>query len=130
MLGVPFVWVLYSGLQPSVWSIATLRVALVENLSLLVKIQHRFGGMPQGSVGHRFPVGIVEHCRDAVALSLLVAADAEFRVDHEFRIPIIIINKRAHSKVGYAYLRRGKEGYATVYSGDAPHVLVFEIAAV
>ena len=130
MFGIPFIGILYSGLQPSVWSIASLRIALVENLSFFVEIEHRLSRLPQGSIGDCLSRSIIKHCRDAIACATLRIEHSKLRGDNEFGIFVVFVEQSAHPKVGNAYLRCGIKFYVTVYSGNAPHVLILKIAAV
>ena len=130
MFGIPFIGILYGGLQPSVWGIASLRIALVENLSFFVEIEHRLSRLPQGSIGDSLSRSIIKHCRDAIACATLRIEHSKLRVNNEFGILVVFVEQSAHPEVSNAYLRCGIKFYATVYSGNAPHVLILKIAAV
>ena len=51
-------------------------------------------------------------------------------MDYESCVAIVVVKQCAHAEVTNADGRRGVKIYAAVYSGEAPHVLVFKVTAV
>ncbi|CCY64304.1 putative uncharacterized protein [Prevotella sp. CAG:1124] len=126
----PFQRVLNRSFEPSVGGVTTLRVACVHDFALVVEVQHGDGILFQNAVEHGFAVGVVQLCLYVITLAALSFDNRQFGMDYESCVAIVVVKQRAHAEVTNADWRRGVKIYAAVYSGEAPHVLVFKVTAV